>query len=83
MNHKYYQSLLRQRFLLRVLEYGILNIKSGTKKTAHFQKLAISKKSTILIQSVWNLAKIFTSWVNYVHQVSYRLDQNCGFFTNS
>ena len=47
------------------------------------QKFAINKKSTIVVQSLWNLVKIFISWVLYVARISAGLDQNCGFFTNS
>ena len=43
-------------------------------KTAHIQKLAINKKSTIFVQSFWNLVKIITSWDNHF--------KNCGFFIN-
>ena len=47
------------------------------------KNLAINKKSTIVVQSLWNLVKIFTSWVLYVTRISAWLDQNCGFFINS
>ena len=46
-------------------------IKSEEKKTAHFQKLAINKKSTIFVPSSWNWAKMIASWVNHFHQVSW------------
>ena len=46
-------------------------VKSGAKKTGHFQKLAINKKSTIFVLSSWNLVKIITSWGNHFHQVSW------------
>ena len=48
---------------------------------AHVQKLAIDKKSTIFVQSSWNLVKMITSWANHFHQVSWGLDKNCRFFT--
>ena len=44
------------------------------KKTRHIQNLAISKKSTIIVQSSWNLAKMIASWANHFHQVSLGLD---------
>ena len=47
------------------------------------KNLAINKKSTIVVQSLWNLVKIFISWVLYVPKISAWLDQNCGFFINS
>ena len=46
------------------------NLKSEQEKTAQVQKLAIIKKSTIFVQSFWNLVKMITSWGNHVHQVS-------------
>ena len=46
-------------------------LKSEAKKTGHTQKLAINKKSTIFVLSLWNLAKIITSWGNHFHQVSW------------
>ena len=36
-------------------------LKSEQQKTAHIQKLAINKKSTIFVQSIWNLVKIIIS----------------------
>ena len=56
--------------------------KVWVKKSGHCQKLAFSKKSTIFIQSPWNLAKIIISLVNHFAKVSWWLDKNCGFFTN-
>ena len=47
------------------------------------QTLAASKKSTIFVQSSWNLLTTLTSCGNDFHQVSWRLGKNCGFFTNS
>ena len=47
-----------------------LILKSESKKRAHVQKLAISKKSTFFVQSSWNLVKMITSCGNYFHQVS-------------
>ena len=44
--------------------------------------MTINKKSTIFFQSSWNLVKMITSWANYFHQVSWRLDKKCGFFIN-
>ena len=49
---------------------------------AHIWRLAINKKSTIFIQSSWNLVKMITSWANHFHQVSWGLDKNCRFFIN-
>ena len=56
-------------------------IKSGEKKTEHFQKLAIHKKSTVFVLSIWNLVKMISSLDNYFHQVSWGLGGKCGFFT--
>ena len=61
----------------------MIKSKIWVKKTRHVQNLAISKKTTILVQSSWNLVKIIASWGNRFHQVSWRLDKNCGFFNNS
>ena len=47
---------------------------------AHVQKLNISEKSTIFVQSLWNLVKMITSWGNYFHQVSWELDKIVDFF---
>ena len=44
-------------------------------------ELATSKKSTIFVQSSWNLVKIFISWGIHFDQVSWGLDKRCGFFT--
>ena len=38
------------------------------------QNLAINKKSTIVVQSLWNLVKIFISRVLYVAGISAWLD---------
>ena len=46
-------------------------LKSESKKRAHVQKLAISKKSTFFVQSSWNLVKIITSCGNHFHQFSW------------
>ena len=48
----------------------------------HVQKLAISKKFTIFVQSSWHLVKVIATWGNYFHRVSWGLDKNCGFSTN-
>ena len=40
------------------------------KKPGKTQRLAISKKSTFLVQSSWNLVKIFTSSANHFDKVS-------------
>ena len=40
---------------------GISQVKSEQQKTAHIQKLAINKKSTIFVQSFWNLVKNINS----------------------
>ena len=47
------------------------------------QRSAVNKKFTIVVQSSWNLVKIFISWVLYFVGISAWLDQNCGFFINS
>ena len=54
-----------------------------TKKSTQGQNFAINEKSTIVVQSLRNLVKIFISWVLYVASISAGLDQNCGFFINS
>ena len=61
---------------------GLWNVTSEQQKAAHIQKLAINKKSTIFVQSSWNLGKIIASWGNHFHQFTERLDQSCGFFIN-
>ena len=45
-------------------------LKSGWKKIAHIQKLAIDKSSIIFAQSLWYLVKIVTSWVDHFDKVS-------------
>ena len=55
----------------------------GQKKSGQAQNLANSKKSTILLQSLENLVKIITSWVDLVARISAWSDQNCGLFTDS
>ena len=57
-------------------------LKSEQKKTGHDQKLAINKKSTIFVQSLWNLVKMINSWGNYFHQGSWGLDKNFEFLTS-
>ena len=47
------------------------------------QKYTIDKKSTIFIQSLWNLVKIRYSWVAYLNIVLQWLGKNCGFFNKS
>ena len=44
--------------------------------------MAIDKKSTIFIQSLWNLVKISTSCVGNFAWILAKLDENCGFFIN-
>ena len=62
---------------------GLSNyLKSEAKKTGHFQKMAIIKKSMIFVLSSCNLGKMITSWVDHFHQVSWGYDRKCGFFTN-
>ena len=51
------------------LKLAIL-LKSEQKKDGHVKNLVINKKSTIFVQSLWNLVKIIASWVEYFHQVS-------------
>ena len=62
--------------------YDESQIKFEQEKTAHIKNLFMSKKSTIFVQSIWNLVKIFISWGIHFHQVSWGLEKNCGFFTN-
>ena len=47
-------------------------IKSESKKTAHTQKLAISKKSMIFALFSWKFVKMINSWVTHFDQVSWR-----------
>ena len=46
-------------------------VKSETRKTGHFQKLAINKKSTILVLSSRIFVKMITSKNDYFHRVSW------------
>ena len=46
-------------------------LEGESKKSRHLQKLAISKKSTILVQSSWYLGIMKYSWDNYFDQVSW------------
>ena len=63
--------------------YGFVFVcKVWGKKTAHFWKLAINKKSTFFVQSAWNLVKIFTLRDNHFHKVSWGSDKKCRFFIN-
>ena len=59
-----------------------LGLESEDKKTRHVQKLAINRKSTFFVRSLWNLVKIITPWDNHFHKVSWGLDKNWGFFSN-
>ena len=43
--------------------------------------MTISKKSTILVLSSWNLVRMINYWGNF-HQISWGLDEKCGLFTN-
>ena len=56
---------------------------SDRKKNRMAQNLAITKKSTILIQSSWYSSSVKYSWDEYFQQVSWRLDNNCGFLGQS
>ena len=50
---------------------AIIEVLEGdNKKSSLAQNLAISKKSTISHQSMWNLAKITISWVGFVARIS-------------
>ena len=53
--------------------------KVWVKKARHIQKLAISKESTILVQSSWNMVKMIASWANHFYQVSLGLDKTVDF----
>ena len=44
-------------------------VEGENKKSAQTHKLAIDKKSTIIVQSSWNLVKIFMAWVLYVAKI--------------
>ena len=56
-------------------------LKVWVKKRAHSQKLAISKKSTFSVQSLWNLVKIITLSGYNFDQVSWGKDKKYCFFT--
>ena len=62
--------------------YRVCLIKSEEKKTRHIQSLTTNRKSTFSVRSSWNLVKLITYWGNHLHKVSWRLDKNCGFFSN-
>ena len=47
------------------------------------QNLAISKKSTVFVQRLWNLVKIINPWVGNIGKISAELDQKCRFFINA
>ena len=51
------------------------------KKMKQIQKLAINKQSTFFVQSLWNLVKKITSWVNHFHEVSWGWDTKCVYST--
>ena len=57
-------------FSEKVYAYRTTYLKSDQEKTAHLQKLAIIKQSTIFVQLWWNLVEMIVSWVNHFHQVS-------------
>ena len=57
-------------------------IKSEQQKTAHIQKLAINKKSTIFVQSFWNLVKILPHEAIIFPKFHEDWTKNCGFFIN-
>ena len=67
------------------VKYTVMDIclcKVWVRKIAHIQILAISKTSTIFVRSSWNFSKMIASGGNHFYQVSWGLDQNCGFFTD-
>ena len=41
--------------------------KVWVRKKAHIQELAIGKKSTIFVQSIWNSVKMIIKWGNNFH----------------
>ena len=47
----------------------------------NFWKLALIKKSTLFVLSLWNSVKMINSWCDFFHQVSWGLNKKCGFFT--
>ena len=51
--------------------------------TALALKLAKSKKSTNFSLSLWNLAKIASSWVGSIAWITAWLAENCRFWTNT
>ena len=67
--------------VLYMLIFLVILVHRGcTKSNCTGQNMAISKKSTIVVQSFWNLVKIF---MLLILRMSAWLDQNCGFFINS
>ena len=46
-------------------------------------KLATNRKSTIFLQTPWNLGKIIFLRDGYIDQVSWWLEKNCGFSNSS
>ena len=63
------QNVLELDKRFRMIDY-LPVLKSGAKKTGHFQKLVINKKSTIFVLLSWNLVKMITSWGEHFYQVS-------------
>ena len=59
------------------------NITPLKKNLKLIQTLVASKKSTIFVQSSWNLVKIITSWKDDIAWIWAQLDKNYAFFTYS
>ena len=64
----------------RVFILSHSKLREWIEKSRQAQYLAINKKSIIVVLSLWNLVKIFISWVIHVVWISAWLDQDCGFF---
>ena len=72
------QVIVVTQLLLKIK--GFSHLKSEEKKTAHFQKLAINKKSTIFVLSSRNLDKIIPSRGNNFHQSFMSIGQELWIF---
>ena len=56
---------IKLTFVSGLEQSKVLGTRDWLKKMTLAQILAISKKSTIFAQSLWNLGKILVSWGNY------------------
>ena len=58
-------------------------LETDAKKIWLAQNFAITKKSTIFGQSLWNLVKMTSSWVDKIAEISAGSNENCRFFISS